>query len=195
MVDWWAVGVASRVVECIAKPLTLVLLIGAALALEPVEPDVRGWFVAGLVASLIGDVVLLLADRWFVGGLAAFLVAHGLYIVGFSIHGPRWPWWLIGLALAGTAVAFVLPPLLAGVRRHEAELVAPVTGYVCAISAMVVVGVGAGHGLAAGGALAFFASDACLGWARFVRPFPGHRVAVHSSYHLGQALLVAWLAR
>ena len=193
--DWWAVGVEARSVECVAKPLTLALLVGAALVLKPVEADVRTWFVAGLLASLVGDVVLLMSDRWFVGGLAAFLVAHGLYVVGFAIHGPRSPWWLIGLAIAGIAMVLLMPTLLAGVRRYEAKLVAPVTGYVMAISTMVVVAVGAGHLLAAAGALAFFVSDACLGWARFVRPFPGHRVAVHSSYHVGQALLVAWLAR
>ena len=46
-VDWWAVNdPGRRRVELIAKPLTLVVLIGAALALDPVDPTVRAWFVA-----------------------------------------------------------------------------------------------------------------------------------------------------
>lgn len=50
--------------------------------------------VAGLCASLAGDVCLLFADRgegFLLGGMAAFAAAHGFYIAGFwTIASPSW---------------------------------------------------------------------------------------------------------
>ena len=50
--------------------------------------------VAGLCASLAGDVCLLFADRgegFQLGGMAAFAAAHGFYIAGFwTIASPSW---------------------------------------------------------------------------------------------------------
>ena len=48
----------------------------------------RAWFVAALVFSLAGDVLLMLPREQFVAGLSAFLVAHLCYIVGFWTDGP-----------------------------------------------------------------------------------------------------------
>ena len=82
--DW--IGVATRrdAIRVIAKPGTMVALIVAALVLDPsaAAADARPWFVAALVLSLAGDVLLLLPERWFIGGLVAFLAAHLAYIVG-----------------------------------------------------------------------------------------------------------------
>lgn len=193
-VDWWAVATDRRRVEYVAKPAVLVLLLLTAVALDPADPAVRAWFVAGLLASLVGDVVLMLPRGPFAGGLAAFLVAHLLYIAGFVVHGTSGAWPLLGLAVAVAGGAAVGPGLVRGVRRRDPRLVAPVVGYMTAISVMVVLAVGTGRPLAGLGAVLFFASDAVLGWTRFVRGFAHDRVAVHTTYHLGQGMLVAWLA-
>jgi hypothetical protein len=56
--DWVAVAEDVLRIERIAKPVTLVALIAAALVLDPADPAVRAWFVAALVLSLAGDVFL-----------------------------------------------------------------------------------------------------------------------------------------
>ena len=90
--NWWSRWSHHRPTELWSKPLTLVALIGAAIALDPVDPVVRAWFVVALVLSLVGDVFLLGDDSWFVPGLAAFLAGHVAYVVGFVLAEP-WRWW------------------------------------------------------------------------------------------------------
>ena len=68
--DWWAVSTDRRQVEYVLKPLTMVVLIAAALALpDPVTDGARLFMVVGLVCSLAGDVFLMLDERLFLGGL------------------------------------------------------------------------------------------------------------------------------
>ena len=43
---------------------------------------------------------------------------------------------------------------------------------------------------AIGGALLFYVSDAFIGWSRFVKHFPGERLAIMTTYHLGQVGIV-----
>ena len=81
---WW------RRVEYVCKPATVLALIVAAAALDPAAgADARQrWFVAALVFSLAGDVLLMLPRDQFVGGLSAFFVAHCCYLAGFWSRGP-----------------------------------------------------------------------------------------------------------
>lgn len=194
LADWWAVWRAARPVEYVAKPATLILLVAVALALEPADEAVRWWFVAGLVASLAGDVLLMLPRGPFAGGLAAFLVAHLCYVAGFAVAGPRLAWAVAGGIVAAAGCATAGPGLIRGVRRRSPRLAGPVVAYLGALSAMVVLAFGAGHALAAAGGTLFLVSDAILGWTRFVQPFRNDRVVVHATYHLAQAMLVGWLA-
>ena len=62
--DWIAKARHDRRLELVCKPLTLVALIAAAIALHPAADAHarRGWFVAALVLSLAGDVLLMLDD-------------------------------------------------------------------------------------------------------------------------------------
>ena len=64
----------------VAKPATMVALIGVAIALDPFDPAVRAWFVAALVLCLAGDVFLMLPQDLFVAGLASFLLGHLCYV-------------------------------------------------------------------------------------------------------------------
>ncbi|HET8617844.1 MAG TPA: lysoplasmalogenase [Acidimicrobiales bacterium] len=190
LADWFAVYHRRRELELVAKPLTMVALVLATLAADPGEPGARAWFVTAQVLSLVGDVALMLRTRpLFLAGLGSFLVAHVAYVVGLAGFGLDPLGLGVGLALVVVGLAAVGGPLLAGVRRTEMELVPPVTAYLVVISAMVVTAVGTGEPLAIAGAALFYASDALLGWNRFVRPRPRGDVPVMVTYHLAQILL------
>lgn len=195
--DWVATARGTRRVRVVAKPLTLVLLIGVAVTLEAAEPAVQAWFVAGLVLSLAGDVFLLLPDDRrlgplppFIWGLAAFLLGHIAYVVGMVVDGPSALWALVGLVVVGATAGAVVPRLVAGVRRTDPSLLGPVVAYMVVISLMVVAAFGRSVPAGIVGALLFYASDATLGWNRFVSPSRTAEVTVMVTYHLAQALLV-----
>jgi uncharacterized membrane protein YhhN len=189
--DWVAVYRRWHRVEYVCKPLTLGILTAAALALTPDEPGVRAWFVAALVLALAGDVALMLPRDLFLAGLGAFLLAHVAYVVGFMVAGLSIAGVAIGLAVAAVVCATVGRRLVAGVRAREPGLGTPVVAYVGVISTMVVCAFGTGDVLAVAGALLFYASDALIGWGRFVSERRiGGDLAVMVTYHAGQFLLV-----
>ncbi len=190
VVDWVAVRHGNRAIEFVCKPLTLGLLTLAALALDPRDPTVRAWFVAALLASLVGDVLLMLPGDLFVPGLAAFLVAHLAYVVGFLVGGLHVEATLLGLVLAALGAVTVGRRLLAAVATGAPDMAGPIGIYMVVISAMLVCAVGSGRAVAAVGAGLFYVSDALIGWNRFVRPAAGGDTAVMVTYHLGQILLV-----
>ena len=207
-VDWVAVAGDHRRLEYVAKPAVLTALIIAAAVLPAGRTDLvdrRWWFVAALVCCLIGDVLLMLPADLFVPGLAAFLVGHGLFIVGLlqppSPPGvPPFAFSPTGLAVASVVVvaAEALPAtrlIRSLLARGERVLIPPVCVYVAAIATMVVLAVNVGILAAAAGAALFLVSDTLLAWHRFIRPLRFGSVAVHVTYHLAQALLVLSLLR
>jgi uncharacterized membrane protein YhhN len=192
--DWAAVHVDARRVEYLCKPLTMVLLIGAALAIEPADGAVRWWFVAGLVLSLAGDVFLMSPRNLFVAGLASFLVAHLAYVVGMHVAGVAALPLLVGLAVVSLAMAAVGSRIVRGVRRGaEPGLAGPVVAYMLVISAMVASAVGTVNPAWIAGASLFYASDALIAWNRFVGSTPHPRVSIMVTYHIGQIGLVLGL--
>ena len=191
VVDWAAVAADRRGVEYVAKPLTMVGLIGVALTLDPVSQVVLGAFLVALVLSLVGDVALLRpGDGSFMVGLGAFLAAHVAYVVGLVARGVTLSWLAVGLVVVAGAVVVVGRPIVQAVRRGSEGLAAPVVAYLVVISAMVVVAIGSRNPFAIVGGLLFYASDATLAWNRFVTPHRWGRVAVMVTYHLGQMGLV-----
>jgi uncharacterized membrane protein YhhN len=201
VVDWaavWSDAPRARAVERVAKPAVLVALILAAVvspALTPEARAVRPWLIAGLVASLAGDVLLLPPGR-FVPGLVAFLVAHLAYLVAFAQLPGEVPWLIVGVVAAVILVATVGRALVraaAGVG-----LAGPVAAYLVAITLMAVAATRTGAPAAIAGAWLFVASDAMLGWGRLRAPSPGmprgggpaQRVAVMVTYHVGQVLIL-----
>jgi uncharacterized membrane protein YhhN len=195
--DWIAKARSQRVLEYVCKPATLVALIVAAGALDPAADahTRRVWFVAALVFSLAGDVLLMLPQDLFVPGLAAFLVAHLCYLGGFWSSGPTGA----ALAVAVVVVVLVVAPLgrtiLTAIGRAglPGELRIAVAAYMTVISAMLATALATGNVLAAIGATLFVASDSMIAWDRFVRRFAWAPVAIMVTYHLGQAGLVASL--
>lgn len=185
--DWWAVGTDRRRVEYVAKPAVLIALVAAALLLEPADPAVRAAVVVGLIFGLAGDVLLML-DR-FVPGAAAFLAGHVAYIVALLLV-PLYPGMLaVGALLLAGLLALVARPVLAGAARRSRVLGGIVAVYLVALGAVLVLGVGTAVPAAVVGVTSFAVSDALLAYGRFVAPAPGGRVAVHVTYHVGQALL------
>lgn len=192
--DWWATWAQRPTVRFVAKPATLVALIGVAVTLDPVDPTIRTWMVIGLVLSLAGDVFLMLDEKWFVAGLGSFLLGHIAYIVGLQLAPRSWGWTLVGLAAVAVAVATVGRRVVQGVAAGEQRaMVGPVIAYLVVISAMVVSAFGTSALWAIAGASLFYASDATLAWNRFLDQRRFGPLAVMVTYHLGQIGLVAWL--
>ena len=203
--DWFAVaklghshGGPWQRVRYVAKPLTMVLLAGVAISLDPAAglEGRRSWFVAAILLGMAGDIFLMLPNEdLFVGGLASFLLGHLAYLVGFQLEGP---------ALA--TVALVAVPLVAfaalvgrrvvagAVASGHRELAPPIVVYIVVLGAMAAWAVATGEAWAIAGGLLFLASDAVLAWNRFVRPTDWGPLTVIVTYHVAQICLVLSLA-
>jgi len=211
--DWLAVARAWRRVSWITKPAALAMLIAwfvlctASLAPGPGRPTAVFWFGAGLLFSLIGDILLMAPGNFFLGGLAAFLLAHLAYILGYNPDLPAFtpaavpPVVLLSLAVVVWSVRFY--------RRIRYGLVIKTGGrrlrvgvffYSIAITAMLLSALltlfRPEWGLVPAavtvlGSLLFFISDSILAFDRFVRPISHGRLKVRVTYHLGQIALIA----
>jgi uncharacterized membrane protein YhhN len=189
--DWVAVAGEQRALEYVCKPLTMVVLIGATLALDVDDPAARWWFVAALVLCLLGDIFLMLPQDLFVPGLASFLLGHIAYVVGMHVDGVDGMRLAIGLLVVAIALALVGNRILRAVRAgDEPVLAGPVTAYMGVISAMVASAIGTGNVAAIAGASSFYASDALIAWNRFIAETRHARVVIMVTYHLGQIGLV-----
>lgn len=192
--DWSATWCDRRSIRVVAKPATLMALIGVAATVDPVDPAIRTVMVIGLVLSLAGDVFLLLDQRWFVAGLGSFLLGHIAYVVALQMAPTSWAWLAVGLAVVVASVAGVGRRIVAAVGAGDhRELAVPVVAYLVVISAMVVSAFGTASGWAVVGAGLFYVSDATLAWNRFVALRRYGPLAVMVTYHAGQAGLVAWV--
>lgn len=196
LANWVGVARDDRRLVWAAKPTTLVLLVGAALAIDAEDPTVRLWFVIGLLLSLAGDVFLMLPEETelplppFLLGLASFLLGHVAYVVGMAGDIDSWGFAALGLLVVAAAGGVVASRIVGGVKASSPDLVAPVLAYMAVISTMVVFAFGRGVVLGIVGALLFYASDAILAWNRFVTPSRTLRIAVMVTYHLAQLGLV-----
>lgn len=194
LVEWWAANDERMAVRYVTKPLTLILLIGVAVTIDPgVSPAIRNWMVVGLVLSLAGDVFLLDSEKWFIAGLGSFLLGHVAYIVGLQLGRESIPWTLIGVAVVIVASALYVRAMLQRVDLEaNRSLIGPVIAYIVIISVMVVSAFGTLGVFAILGALLFYVSDATLAWNRFATKLRWGGLAVMVTYHLAQFSLVAW---
>jgi uncharacterized membrane protein YhhN len=206
-VDWLAVAKGLKKIEYIAKPATMLVLLGLLALVGGFGSLPLICFGLGIFFSLVGDVFLMVSyarfsNRWFIPGLIAFLLAHVSYIVGLNIPLPDTsPIWSLGLAvvLALTA-ARILRRILAGVRQKGLRrLVRPVEMYGMVITLMLLSALltlnNAGWkissaGLVASGATLFYFSDILLAWNKFINPIRYGRLANMILYHLGQFALI-----
>lgn len=172
------------------KPLTMLCITGLVLAAGPPDTVYRQAVLAALLLSLAGDVFLMLRPQRFLAGLFTFLLAHVIYVGAFGMRmGGLAPPAVAAAVVAGGGMLALLWPGLGRLRW-------PVAVYVTAIAAMVATALSAAlHGAtpgrfaAAAGATLFLFSDACLGYARFRRPFPAAQALILGSYYPAQALI------
>lgn len=194
--NWIAVGRRWSYLEYLTKPGTLLALLVWLAPFALRESRLAG-FLAGLVLSLVGDVLLMLPRQQFVGGLVAFLLAHLAYIVGFNQSLPPWRG-LTLLALVGIiGLGWILYQRL--VVRVPPALRWPVMLYLGIISLMWLSATltwtrpdwsrWAAASVSVGATL-FLTSDLVLAWDRFVTPVRHSRVLVMMTYHLGQMGLI-----
>jgi uncharacterized membrane protein YhhN len=199
--DWVAVARRAKRAEYVCKPLTMVVLIAAAVSLQEGNPAaVCAFTLAALVLSLAGDVFLMLPRDLFVAGLGSFLLAHIAYVAAFNPSAPPLGATLVGVVLVLAAGVPLFLRMARGMtEKGQRKLLLPVGLYFAAIGAMVVSAIAtvcrpdwdAAHAaLAVVGAVLFMTSDSLIGWRRFVRPVRHGDLAVIVTYHLAQAALV-----
>jgi uncharacterized membrane protein YhhN len=182
---------SSRRMEYVFKPLTMIwIILIALLTRHPVSTTYQVMILGGLLASLVGDVVLMLPGR-FRAGLASFLIAHCFYIAAFTLDGSGKAslWYIIPFVLYGVIVLWRLWPYLGSMK-------APVMVYVGVIMIMAWQAANRwiGHRetatlLALAGAYLFVASDSVLAVQRFRGTWRSASFWVLSMYFAAQWLI------
>ena len=188
----WADYRGPRLVVYCFKPLATGLIL--VLALRPSTPRLPAYqyaVVAGLVCSLIGDVILMLPKRKLLPGLVSFLAAHVSYIVAFSF-GARLsdcPLLLLPFLVFLVVVSVILLP-------HLGRMKVPVVGYELVILLMAwralerwlqMESVPAFAGFL--GAILFLFSDTLHAIREFVRKFRIAQALILSTYFCAQWLI------
>ena len=198
LADWVAVAADRRPAEYALKPATMVALGAVVLALDLPDGQLRWWYLAAIVASLAGDVFLMLPETAmdpepaFVAGLGSFLVAHLFYIALFK-QGQTWFPSRRSLAAtlgAGLAMYVFLFPGL------NAVLKGAVAAYVVVIALMAAQAIGRAtvlrdkaSVLVAVGAVFFMVSDSLLATNKFAVPIPMAQFWVLGTYYMAQILI------
>ena len=149
---------------------------------------------AALLASLAGDVLLMLPGDHFIAGLAAFLVAHLFYIALFRQQAP---WFPDRRALAASMGFGALMYAALWSSLADPVLKLAVGCYIGVISLMVaqaigrarVIGDAASRWVAIGACL-FMLSDSLIAIDRFLTPLPMASLWILSSYFAAQMLIV-----
>jgi uncharacterized membrane protein YhhN len=191
------------------KPLcTILVILTCALSFarpaDAYDTLYTSLILAGLVLSLVGDVLLIYQDnaRAFRGGLVAFLLAHVMYIAAFiylhvsSLEVRNG----VGEAAAALALALVAGVVYLYLGPGLGKMRLPVAAYIVVISIMVhrAIGIALVHpgpatqpALIVSGALLFYISDAILAVNRFRMDdqMPHYRLWNLSTYYTGQLLL------
>lgn len=177
-----------RVGVYVLKPLTM--LFALALAFRADASLYRNLVAAGLVASLAGDVLLMLPRDLFVAGLGSFLLAHLLYIAAFAPEaGATHPGVLLAFACAGAAAYAALYPRLGRMRLPVLVYVVAIVGMAWQAGARWLELGDATALLAFLGASLFVASDTALAWNRFRHPFRAAQAVVLGTYFPAQWLI------
>lgn len=175
----------------LAKPGAMILIIMVALSRPDVQPPYKMLILAGLLASLGGDIVLTLHEKWFAAGLGSFLLAHGFYILAFKPAAGQ-------AASYGTLLPFILFGFLMfrTLAPNLGRLKLPVFVYIAAITVMAwfaadrFIDLGGWKALSAlAGAMLFLASDSVLAYARFIKDFRSAQLWILGTYFPAQLLI------
>jgi uncharacterized membrane protein YhhN len=182
----------TKRLEYVFKPLTMVWIILIALLNDdPFSTRYQVLILLGLLASLAGDVLLMLPDpSRFIYGLASFLIAHLFYIAAFTVEGGKAPiGYIVPFALYGAVMLWALWPHLGSMKR-------PVMAYVGVILIMAWQAANRwidarldGSLLSMIGAYLFVMSDSVLAVERFRGSWRSAPFWVLSTYFVAQWLI------
>ncbi len=178
-------------VEEVTKVAVTSALLVAATAGDAVPAGARPWFVAALVACLIGDVALLDRVYKFVPGLLSFLIGHLLFAIGGLAIGIMTGRLIVSVVVVGIVVGALAPRIV----RASGKLAPAVGAYLVVISSMAVVMALTNRWWLTAGAAMFVASDSVLAWNLFVHKLRWGPLAVMVTYHGALFCLVVGLGR
>lgn len=192
IIHLWAEYQGPPLLIYIFKPLTMIFIILiAVLAKKPPSSRYRMLIIAGLVISLMGDILLMLPVDLFIAGLVSFLIAQLIYTYAFRSGRPLRFKILAMLLFAayGALIYVVLLPGLGG-------MAVPVAAYVLVILIMAWQAWDQWDQvrlrwalLAFVGALFFVASDSVLALNKFGEPFHAASALTLSTYYAAQWLI------
>jgi len=183
-----------------SKPLLMPLLIGYFVSASGANRSpLKKFVVLALVFSWVGDTVLMFQNingMYFIIGLVAFLLAHVMYIVGFTklknstTKVERLAIIVFFLAYSATLVIFLWPGL--------GNMKAPVMLYALVLTIMGVLGViksTTNHPYITFGVLFFVASDSILALNKFLIDVPFNGMLIMGTYIAAQWLIVAGVSK
>ena len=181
----------KRLFVYVFKPSAIVIIMLVAASAAHASPAYRAYILAGLAASLAGDVLLMLPKKPFVAGLACFLIAHGFYILAFlPAPGHRVaPVLMLPFLVLGLLVFRTLVPVLGRMKFPVLIYVAAITAMACLAAARFVDLGGTRTLLAFAGAIFFLASDSVLAYDRFVGRFRAAQLIILGTYFPAQLLI------
>jgi alkenylglycerophosphocholine/alkenylglycerophosphoethanolamine hydrolase len=188
--------------EWIAKPAVMIALFVWLFT----STELKGaslWFGLGIVFSLSGDILLMLAlDRFFIFGLGTFLLAHLAYVIGFNTPLPEFSLWgivfAVMISLGGARIIRRILDTLAA--KGQTRMRIPIIVYSTVISIMLLSAMiklmdiswqAGAAALVSSGAFLFYLSDIILAWNKFVAPIQHGRIYNIAAYHIGQIMLIA----
>lgn len=180
------------------KPLLMPVLI--LLVFSNKHHSNKGWIIAGLIFSFVGDVLLLFDQNnslFFILGLAAFLITHICYIVwllkiksGQQSLLSKQPWLAAIVVAYCVGLVYILYPGL-GDLKMPVMIYAVVIGCMLLCSMHVFYKVGAAaNGYLIAGALLFVLSDSILAISKFLSPFLMSNVLIMLTYCAAQFFIV-----
>jgi uncharacterized membrane protein YhhN len=180
------------IAKVLLMPILMVLLFAN---LEISKNRLNFFFLAGLVFSWVGDIVLEFSAGFFILGLVSFLLAHVMYLtVFFFTPGKNTPvrkWYvLIPVILSGAVLIAYLYPGLGEMRL-------PVFIYTAVILTMLTGAINrkekansVSYYLILAGAILFVISDSAIAIDRFRHHFYFSGIIIMSTYVLAQYLIV-----
>ena len=181
----------SRPGRYLCKPLAALAFVWLALALDATNSAYGQWLLAGLVACLVGD-LLLMPERelTFLAGLGAFAIGHLLYAAAFlqaTLNPPA-------AALGSPLVVVLLLASWRWLRKHlDRRMRIPVALYIVVICGMLMCSLltigTALASLAVSGALGFALSDLAVARQQFVKPTRLNALWGTPLYFLSQLLI------
>jgi len=180
------------IAKVLLMPILMVLLFAN---LEISKNRLNFFFLAGLVFSWVGDIVLEFSAGFFIPGLVSFLLAHVMYLtVFFFTPGKNIPlrkWYiLIPVVILGIILIAYLNPGLGEMRL-------PVLVYTVVILTMLTGAINRkakansiSYYLILAGAALFVISDSAIAIDRFRHHYYSAGIIIMSTYILAQYLIV-----